>query len=106
WAGSGCNKPAMSNATQIWAVTTITVYTMVLPTALTKIGSRARMTKFSKPTNVPPTMVAFCKDRTNAWTTGMSVNRAKNARVGAMKMYDHVCLRATATIRRYVLNKV
>src|SRR5712691_9846850 len=78
---------------------------MVLPTAFRKIGSRARVAKLSKPTNVPPTIVAFCSDSTKAWTTGMSVNSAKNARVGAMKTYDQACLRANKTIRRCALNK-
>src|ERR1700738_5209635 len=87
----------MSRATLIWAATTMSVYRMVLPTALRKIGSRARVTKLSKPTNVPPTIVAVWSDRTNACTTGMSVNRAKKASVGRMKMYDHACFLTNET---------
>jgi len=44
----------------------MSAYSTVLPTALRKIGSRASVTKFSRPTKVPPTMLAFCSASVNA----------------------------------------
>jgi hypothetical protein len=77
---------------------------MVLPTALRKIGSRASVRKFWRPTKVPPTIVASSSDSANAWTTGMTVNRTKNASVGAIKTYDQACLRAKRiVVRSYLL---
>ena len=84
----------MSNARPICAATVMTAYRIVLTTALQEDGSRARVTKLSMPTQVPPTIVAFCSDSSERLDDREDVNRAKKSSVGAMKRYDQPCLRA------------
>src|SRR5437879_5048837 len=87
---------ATTRARVICAATTTVAYRIVFPTACTKTGSAARVSKFASPMNSPPVTRAFWSDNTSPWTTGSSVNTTNSENVGRTKMYDQPYRRSTA----------